>query len=1191
MTEIVRRPGGVVARQTLGIKARDLATASGVAEVTLSTSAGKMFATPSRVSGATEVEVFAGGAIRRIPATGTTELEGLPVADYLFCARVPNGKWNRGGLFRSNPFFEDVAPDISTPTISPSSGNLTTTFSAGFTFSGGFPAPTITYQWKLNGTAISGATSRNYRSVASGTLTCDITATNRAGTETITTPGVTLAGASARPAANITVTSGGSTTIAAAMNAAAPAAGVEYIIDVAPGTYARVTPAANFAKTGFVRVRAQDPENPPVIRGFNLDNCRRVILDGLVIEGNNVITETTDGVNHPAVDSFWGSEGIPAKGAQQFTMTDCVMRRWSIHLDIRRCRDTNILWCRFEENSIDAVRLYYNATNVLIKGCIFRNPKPFWNSYEDGNRHPDMIQMESSVRIGNNLFGPPEPSENVTIEDCYFSTLDEYHQAIFCFAEENVANSLSAATRAHKNLTVRDCYFQMAHPHAISLSCQDGAKIERCLIRDWPGGITWRTPAASWRPTISIAGDTVNSSITNVVANRAIWPFGRNVGQVSDYTVTDFVQSATAVPTGWASTLVAQDLIGPYQRGLDPVDTTPAPAATSNLSSIDLGDGVTVTLSKAMPCGQYWNGDWFIVNVSGSGGFNITSITPNSEQRAGNATWRHGLMRNPASGQNGLDGWTAFGSTAYRSTYTHTLNICPGISGRPAVAFTAGQEGSLVKAVGRDTLYPSDTAGATPIEHMKILTVVNAVPLEGSFRPSPHSAVTSKAAPARVDQLRLDLIPRTTVSGLPTSGTYTLAAALDSVRGPWQTWLGAAHVVHQLWPRTSTNGVTEEAMYAPILGPQLMNAYARLVHSGTATNDFTELARRIVQIGLDYGSVPTTTSLTSSFWPILHAQPLIVACALLPGLSVGNSALAARVGSIAPGSDPWDINTGTEGRAVYRFVQAIDVTDGANPAKTNSYIPIEGRKPQDYHPDGDPAWPRHWPTLTEHIGQVHRYVIGRSGVGTQPDMRYRPIQSITDIGLAVSLLLGTKGGGAPVASVPALFAYADKLVEWRRGHFAGTWDMTDGVELDSSGQDWAWPAQWMVDFYDAMRPLATAAAYISTPEQPLPPLLTKPASGQMRIQRRNFRPANGSTITAWQYRTRVIASRSDANVYAAWSGGWTSFSGDITLTGLAAGIYQVQVRAQNSVGWSPASTHIPSKGNSSDTAYRGVIDI
>lgn len=515
--------------------------------------------------GATVIEVNAGGIVRAISATasGPVELEDVPVQSAAFSARVQYGKWGRGGRFFIDPFEADVAPDISTPTISPSSGNLTTTFSAGYTYVAGFPDPAITYQWKNNGSDISGATSRTYKPASSGTLTCAITATNREGSETVTTSGVAVGGSTTRPAANVTVTAAGTTTIAQAMNAAVAAAGVEYIIDVAPGTYSRVTLADGYNRAGRVILRAADPGDPPVIRGIDINGSRRVTLDGLIIRGNTAIT----GQAKNGDTIYWGARGLRAEGSDSLIVQNCQFDQWSEHAVLWRVTNTSVLDNLWERQSIDSIRLYYSATNVLISGNIFRNPRTWWDS-ESSEKHPDYIQLESSI-MRNRAYVTPEPSRNVTIEDNFFSTEDDYHQCIYAGTDEQTGDSSApVSTNAHRNLIVRRNYFESAHPHAIGLGSTIDARIEQNLIRDWPGGITWAT--GNWKPTVTIGGDSEGGVITNNVANRAVWAWGANLGDTNQWTLSgNNFASTTAVPTGWASTRVALGQLGPY-RSVNP---------------------------------------------------------------------------------------------------------------------------------------------------------------------------------------------------------------------------------------------------------------------------------------------------------------------------------------------------------------------------------------------------------------------------------------------------------------------------------------------------------------------------------------------------------------------------------------------------------------------------------------------
>jgi len=126
-------------------------------------------------------------------------LSNLPEEMMLF------GLWM--GLCRF-PGVQVLAPPVITDAGTLSGvvvGSISTVSGESYTGSG----VTLSYQWQLGGVDISGATSSSYTPVEAddgASLACEITATNSAGSDVATTPGVTVAYAAPSSAGNISST-------------------------------------------------------------------------------------------------------------------------------------------------------------------------------------------------------------------------------------------------------------------------------------------------------------------------------------------------------------------------------------------------------------------------------------------------------------------------------------------------------------------------------------------------------------------------------------------------------------------------------------------------------------------------------------------------------------------------------------------------------------------------------------------------------------------------------------------------------------------------------------------------------------------------------------------------------------------------------------------------------------------------
>jgi hypothetical protein len=84
------------------------------------------------------------------------------------------------------------APAVVSFNTSPSYVNVGVTVSVTDLVMTGYPAPTPSYQWFLNAEAISGATASSYTTVATGTLTVEVTATNSVDDDTLASGSITV---------------------------------------------------------------------------------------------------------------------------------------------------------------------------------------------------------------------------------------------------------------------------------------------------------------------------------------------------------------------------------------------------------------------------------------------------------------------------------------------------------------------------------------------------------------------------------------------------------------------------------------------------------------------------------------------------------------------------------------------------------------------------------------------------------------------------------------------------------------------------------------------------------------------------------------------------------------------------------------------------------------------------------------
>jgi hypothetical protein len=636
--------------------------------------------------------------------------------------------------------------------------------------------------------------------------------------------------------------------------------------------------------------------------------------------------------------------------------------------------------------------------------------------------------------------------------------------------------------------------------------------------------------------------------------------------------------------------------------GTNVVPITPAP--TTMKDSLDLGDSVVFTFDKAMPCGQYWNGDWFVLNESGSGGFKITGVTPDSVKRSSggeSGTRMHGLMLDPIINRTSYtdrasQGFDAAGSGNWmdrHTRYDETLNVNPNLGGD--ISFAAGQEGSLYKALSDPN--PTNTSRSC-YRKFFILTVVNEVPPEDAFRPSPDGEVKSKRSIATLEQLDLVSHPTVTLAELP---ELSLANTKRYLTGPFCSMCLGSRPNTSLYGREQTFD-KDDPLYSAVFGKAVNAAYAYIMDSRTPSEDRREIMAKMAQIGLD--AMQAGAHFARFEYSPNHNYESFVGCIDLAAVvldnpdvrttydkCVSNDIFHERILKEGKTPDENGGNPGTGTKTSIRFIDATDIWWRTPPEGLQS--PDNMDKPIQTPFIADQEWGDSGTFTGGHIGMPFRTGSGspNGGYHSNINMSYTRLGWITGMTRVLTANFNSPGRQGFEVANPVAIAVMDRYARYMKGHHEGKWSLEGGPQFVDG--NWTIWEPFLLDLFEKTRGhyATEVPVWIGRPEQPFPPILSKPADSQMKIQFLSVRVSNDGALTSAQYRIRRIKS---SNVSGSWQqnaelrqrvfyndpptpwGNPVAIAPDaqqVTVTGLASGIWQVQWRLGNAQGWGPWSTN------------------
>ncbi len=316
----------------------------------------------------------------------------------------------------------------------------------------------------------------------------------------------------------------------------------------------------------------------------------------------------------------------------------------------------------------------------------------------------------------------------------------------------------------------------------------------------------------------------------------------------------------------------------------------PTPGSTVNCASITRL-AITWTFDQSYPCGQYVNGDRYVVAPNG---IRITNISPMSIVSGGRTI--NGSTINPEVGQ-----WTQHGFDSMMAGVG--LNFVPSMNaGRPNERDISATNPSIVPAGSSFISSISHPNGENrpTLTDISILTVVAVTPLEGSFRP-PYAG-DDKTAYWQKSQLDYSKLQNVTFSGGP-----SLDGEAAKYARPWFEY-GTEQAGRYYHP------ANHQPEYGLDMGTALGQSILTL-HINATDAQKEKLVIPLVQFGIDLYGAATTGAIWAGAGGLNAGRkgPLVLAGIMLNDSKILAYADAKRNKIFAEDRQTWYVSNGANG--------------------------------------------------------------------------------------------------------------------------------------------------------------------------------------------------------------------------------------------------------------------------------------
>ncbi|MEN9921466.1 MAG: hypothetical protein RLZZ517_444 [Candidatus Parcubacteria bacterium] len=294
--------------------------------------------------------------------------------------------------------------------------------------------------------------------------------------------------------------------------------------------------------------------------------------------------------------------------------------------------------------------------------------------------------------------------------------------------------------------------------------------------------------------------------------------------------------------------LSLKDITQTSKSELSAADTTTcSPGQARSITQFS----ITWYFDKCYQYGTFANGDYWVV-----GPVVITKITPESvveditwtdaKKRTHSGWIKNGTMLNPRPSPDGQQIGQGFDSSVKDyAFYNSNLNVAPSITGK---SLSVPNNSSVVSVISAPA--PNHTSAKSQIQYQSILTVLQNVPPEGSFRPA--MAWSDKSIKWNKSQLNYSILK----SFAPVANTPSLSIVEGYFEKPWQT-------MYEGNQEQSMSAYGNMPDYGRDQAHQVSDGLLSL-HLNYSDSQKEKLYIRMVQYGIDvYGSVREVENINS----------------------------------------------------------------------------------------------------------------------------------------------------------------------------------------------------------------------------------------------------------------------------------------------------------------------------------------